>query len=113
MQTLCCGCRVMEFSMWKQSGIFKVPCQGEGQKEPRSGWGGILKNSNSFHFWNTYSVPDIVLRAFYAFFSTFTTTSQGGWCYLHGPGEGTEVGRGYTPCSWSQSLRMVRPGFKP
>lgn len=39
-------------------------------------------------------MPDTVLCAFYASVSTFTTTSEGGWCYLHGPAERTEVERG-------------------
>lgn len=44
-----------------------VPFQSEGRHELRSGWEGTLINNNSFHFWKTYSVPDTVLRAFYAF----------------------------------------------
>ena len=45
--------------------------------------------SNSFHFWKTYSGPNTVLRAFYAFSHVHPPTRL--WNYFQFPGAGTEI----------------------
>lgn len=51
------------YKMGENSG---VPFQDKGRNNLRSRWEGILKN-DSFHFWNTSSVPSTTLCAFCAF----------------------------------------------